>query len=497
MNDSGGIAAGHRLTAQAGAEALADGGTAVDGAVAALFTACVCEPVLASPGGGGFALVSDGGAPVSLDFFVQTPREPKGKRHDGLREIEADFGGVKQTFHIGPGSVATPGFFPGLFALHERFGRLPMRRLAEFAIECAKSGIELSDFQARLSQIVEPILLATPDAQALYSRGGELLGSGHLFSNPALADALDAVANEGVRIATQGEIASAIVQGASGGHLAMDDLAAYQVELRGPLQRTLIRAADRWVYDLATNPPPSAGGGLITAILSRYEADAAYDPLAFAQSLDQVDRRWREMGKPTGFDDRMMPADPAQIATQGTTHVSVIDSKGIAIAVTVSNGSGNGGIVPGCGFMLNNMLGEDDLLTDGPGSWQPDQRLASMMAPTLAADRKGGLLSLGSGGSNRIRSAIAQVLLRWGVHGQRFEDAVRAPRLHVEEAHLDVEPGLEPELLQRAFEDHRIWDEPSMFYGGVHGVERHINADGKFSIEGAGDERRDGVFVRV
>jgi gamma-glutamyltranspeptidase/glutathione hydrolase len=169
----------------------------------------------------------------------------------------------------------------------------------------------------------------------------------------------------------------------------------------------------------------------------------------------------------------------------------------MAVAVTVSNGAGNGTIVPGCGFMLNNMLGEDDLLTDGPGSWQPDQRLSSMMAPALVADDKGGLLALGTGGSNRIRSAMAQVLLRWGVHGEPLLEAVCAPRLHVEEGHLDAEPGMDPDMFQRAFEDHLIWAAPSMFFGGTHGVERRVNANGQVSLEGAGDARRDGVFLAV
>ncbi|MFK7793124.1 MAG: gamma-glutamyltransferase, partial [Devosiaceae bacterium] len=233
----------------------------------------------------------------------------------------------------------------------------------------------------------------------------------------------------------------------------------------------------------------------IAAVLAQYERDERYDPLAFAKALDGVDRAWREMGKPVGFDDRTLSGETAQVATRGTTHVSVIDKAGMAVAITVSNGEGNGAIVPGCGFMLNNMLGEDDLLEDGPGSWTPNKRLASMMAPTLVADERGGLLALGSGGSNRIRSAMAQVLLRWGVHGEPLEDAIRAPRLHVEEGHLDVEPGVDPELLQRAFEDNRIWDEASMFFGGAHGVERRVSADGRVSLEGAGDERRDGVFL--
>jgi gamma-glutamyltranspeptidase/glutathione hydrolase len=328
-----------------------------------------------------------------------------------------------------------------------------------------------------------------------------------MFANPALADALDAITREGVRLATQGEIAHLVAEAASSGHLSLDDIRAYQPIWRDPLTRSfsfadrppvemkgLARPVDRRFF---TNPTPSAGGGLISAVLANYKTGERYDPLAFAKALDAVDRRWRKLGKPLGFDDRMMAAESAKIASRGTTHVSVIDQKGMAVAVTVSNGEGNGTIVPGCGFMLNNMLGEDDLLADGPGSWKPDQRLSSMMAPTLVVDEKGGLLALGSGGSNRIRSAMAQVLLRWGVHGEPLEEAIRAPRLHVEEGHLDVEPGLDPEPLQRTFEDHRLWDEPSMFFGGAHGVERKVNADGRLSIEGAGDERRDGVFVRV
>lgn len=503
----GGIAAGHKLTAQAGAEILVDGGTAVDAAIAAMLTACVCEPVLASPAGGGFAMVSDGRKPACLDFFVQTPKRANGKRYDGLKEITADFGGVTQAFHIGPGSVATPGFLPGLFALHERYGRLPMVRLAEFAIALAKEGVAITPFQAKLATIVEPILLATPEARALNTRDGALLGAGDMFQNPALADALDAIAREGVRLATHGEIAHLMEEAVDGGHLTFEDISAFEPIWREPLTRSfsfadrppvetkgLARPVDRRLF---SNPAPSSGGGLIAAVLATYQAGDRYDPLAFARALDAVDRRWRALGKPVGFDDRLMAGEAASVAPRGTTHVSVIDQKGMAVAITVSNGEGNGTIVPGCGFMLNNMLGEDDLLADGPGSWEPDQRLSSMMAPTLVAEEKGGLLALGSGGSNRIRSAVAQVLLRWGVHGEPLEEAIRAPRLHVEEGHLDVEPGDDPEPLQRAFEDHRLWDAPSMFFGGAHGVERRVNADGRLSIEGAGDERRDGVFVRV
>ncbi|MBV6659022.1 MAG: gamma-glutamyltransferase, partial [Devosiaceae bacterium] len=431
-----------------------------------------------------------------LDFFVHTPRQPQERRDDGLVKIHADFGGTLQAFHIGPGSVATPGFLPGLFALHDRFGTMPMTRLAEFAIHAAKAGVPVTGFQAKLGRIVEPILTASPEARALHAPDGALHTDGDLLTNPALADALDALASEGVRIGTEGEIAQAMLAAASGGHLTRDDLRSYTPQWRTPLMRTL-GLPGGVQRTLALNPAPSAGGGLIAAILATYGTDKGYDALAFATALDRVDRRWREMGKPEGFDDGMLAGPPAAVASRGTTHLSVIDAEGMAVALTVSNGEGNGAIAPGCGFMLNNMLGEDDLLADGPGSWTPDKRLASMMAPTLVASEAGGLLALGSGGSNRIRSAMAQVMIRRLGGGEALEQAIHAPRLHVEAGHLDAEPGLEPEPLQQAFDDRRIWDEPSMFFGGVHGVERVVNRDGRVSIEGAGDDRRDGVFEGV
>ncbi|MEM6384110.1 MAG: gamma-glutamyltransferase [Pseudomonadota bacterium] len=505
MSARAGIAAGHKLTAQAGAEVLAEGGSAADAAVASIFTACVCEPVLASPAGGGFAMVAGTTKPACLDFFVHTPCFPQGKRHEGLAEVEADFGGVTQAFHIGPGSVATPGLLPGLFQLHDRYGRLPMTRLAEYAIEHAKNGFPISTFQARLAQIVSPILLATPEARTLHAPEGALRSADAVFTNPPLADALDALANEGLRIATEGEIAQAMLSASAGGHLTGEDLKAYQPVWREPLIRSVggkrasadASAGGGPSWQVSLNPSPSAGGGLISAILASYSGGSSFNPLGFARGMDLVDRRWRALGKPSGFDERMLLADPAPVAVKGTTHVSVIDKDGMSVALTVSNGEGNGAIVPNCGFMLNNMLGEDDLLQDGPGSWTPDTRLASMMAPTVAANEKGGLLAAGSGGSNRIRSAMANVLIRRLVCQQPLEEAIRAPRLHVEAGHLDVEPGFDPEPLQQAFDDHRLWDAPSMFFGGVHGVERVVNSNGRFSIEGAGDDRREGVFVTV
>ncbi|HFB99075.1 MAG TPA: Gamma-glutamyltranspeptidase, partial [Bryobacterales bacterium] len=160
-------------------------------------------------------------------------------------------------------------------------------------------------------------------------------------------------------------------------------------------------------------------------------------------------------------------------------------------AMTISNGEGNGQIVPGFGFMPNNMLGETDVNPHGAAGWPRGVRLSSMMAPSLAADGGGAWFALGSGGSNRIRSVIFLMLQRLLVRGAPLAAAVAAPRLHVEEGHLDFEPGFdeaEAARLTALFADHRAWPEKSLFFGGCHAVAR--GADG--TPVAAGDARRAG-----
>jgi gamma-glutamyltranspeptidase/glutathione hydrolase len=142
--------------------------------------------------------------------------------------------------------------------------------------------------------------------------------------------------------------------------------------------------------------------------------------------------------------------------------------------------------------MLNNMLGEEDLNPAGFFRWRPDTRVSSMMAPTLAERPDGTVMALGSGGSNRIRTALLQVLTGLIADGRAPEVAVTAPRLHVERGHLEIEAGWDADTvaaLTAAFPSHRLWPDRSMFFGGVHITVRH--ADGAF--EAVGDPRRGGA----
>jgi len=197
--------------------------------------------------------------------------------------------------------------------------------------------------------------------------------------------------------------------------------------------------------------------------------------------MAEVDRRRDEMR-----DDPDRPT-----STRGTTHVSVADDEGNVASMTTSNGECSGDVVPGTGVMLNNMLGEDDLHPEGFHAGLPGTRVASMMAPTAVLDDRGRVvLVLGSGGSKRIRSAIVQVLVAHLVHDRGLAGAVRAPRIHWDTDHLEVEPGLTAEVLAALADvaPVNVWPAPSLNFGGVHAVVP--------GSEGVGDARRGGA-VRV
>ena len=490
----GAVAAGHLLTAEAAAEVLGEGGNAFDAVIAGLWMACVCEPVLASPGSGGFIMARAAGPRRTrlFDFFVHTPRVKPDPDDLEFEAVHADFGTTTQEFHIGAGASATPGFVPGLYALHAGFGTMPMTRLAEPAIAAAKRGVAVAPLQARVFQIVEPILTWSAEAKALYAPDGTLLKEGAMLRNGALGEVIDAIAREGPRIASEGEIAQAMLAVArDGGALSAQDLKGYTPILREPLETGLDGVT------LFLNPPPSCGGALIRDMLTRLARQplSAIAPLTLARVIEATDKAWRGAGCDIA---RFAGEGEAGLTarSRGTTHISVIDAAGNAAAATVSNGEGNGRIVPGCGFMLNNMLGEEDINPNGFNAWPPDTRLSSMMAPSVLAAREGAVTALGSGGSNRIRTALFQVIARLVAGNGDLEEAVRAPRLHVERGHLDFEDFFaegERAALLDAFPDHRAWAERSMFYGGAHVARR--DANGGFSA--AGDPRRGGAAVIV
>ncbi len=505
------VAAGHKVTAQAASEVLCEGGNAFDAVIAAMVTATVPEFVFSSIGGGGFLMAKQAGSKkaVCYDFFAQTPRIKKSEDELEFYAINADFGPAIQEFHIGAGATATPGFIQGLYAIHEDLGSLPMTRLFEPAILAARDGVIVTSLHAYLYTIVAPILTASTSAASCFAPGGKLLGTGDTYRNAEFADTLDCIAREGARLFTQGEVAQSMVEQSLdlGGHLTLEDLRDYNVERRSPLC---------WRYrnhDVLLNPAPAASGALIAfglALLERVIGkDMTPGPVLLARVMEEINTVRQARGAELAqiVEDPTIAAHVAALeghkpATRGTTHISIIDGNGNAAAATITNGEGNGHMVPRCGFMLNNMLGEEDLNPGGFHHWKPDTRLSTMMAPTILTKDGDEITVLGSGGSNRIRSAILQLIVNLLDRKIGLDDAVNAARLHVErdgtvsfeEAAWDlVFTDEQRDTLLTAFPDAHGWPETNLFFGGVHAVRK--GAKGKF--EGVGDPRREGVVEVV
>ena len=267
------IAAGHPLTARAGADVLREGGNAVDAAVGAMLTSFACEPLLTALGAGGYMLVvAPEREPVLLDFFVEASgRGADRSARAELVPISVSFGDAIQVFNIGAASVGAYGLPAGLCAASERFGRVPLSRAGKArgragARRCAAerpAGVRGRDPRATSSP-------RHPEAAALFAPEGRLLRAGETIRQPELADALERLGAEGSDPFYAGDVAAAIVEWVRdrGGMLTEADLAAYRV-----LDRKPVRARYRG-RDVLTNPPPSAGGILIARALSLLQADA-------------------------------------------------------------------------------------------------------------------------------------------------------------------------------------------------------------------------------
>src|SRR5580700_5061938 len=219
--EHGVLAAGHPLTAQAGAQVLREGGNAVDAAVGAMLTSFAAEQLLTGLGAGGYMLVAGAGEqPTLLDFFVEAPtnRRLAGSTQEGggnpppaeLRAVDVSFGDAAQVFHIGPASCGVYGTPAGVCEAMRRWGTVPLQLLAAPAAQLARDGVVLNAGQAYVAEILADLLTSTPECAALWAPGGQLLREGGILRNPELGDALLRLARDGAEPFYRGDIAQAV-----------------------------------------------------------------------------------------------------------------------------------------------------------------------------------------------------------------------------------------------------------------------------------------------
>ncbi len=445
-------------------DVLEAGGNAYDAAVAAGFVAAVAEPCLSSLGGGGFLLASTADRQeVVFDFFVDTPG--RGRPADApppqLDPVTVRFKSADQVFHIGHGAVAVPGCLPGYLHVHERLGRLPLSEVVAPAIGHARDGLVLGPGQASVVRLLEPIMTANEEGRTRYLVDGEILPDDGEVVNAPLAAFLTAIADGTISGFDDPDVARTIADdmAANGGAMTAEDLQAYRVVERRPL------AAWHRGARLITNPPPSYGGTLIVRALNALSSDGGPMPpfgsgaalIRLAEVLDEVTR---------------FHTAPRPLSTKGTTHVSIADGEGNLAAMTTSNGSCSGVFLPGTGIMANNIMGEEDLHPAGFHTAAAGERVGSMMSPSVLFPPADEPIVLGSGGSERIRSALTQVLVNVLDHDLALDVAVLAPRLHWDGRSIQLEPGFDPEAVALLAERRpvNVWQETDLYFGGVHAV---------------------------
>lgn len=460
-----GIAAGHAATAAAGLDALADGGSAADAAVASSLASCAAEVVMTGLAGGGHAIWWDAatGRAEHLDFFVAMPGLGGARPDAEVVELAVPFGSEIVHYAIGIASCGVPGVVAGLDELWRRHGRLSWERLVEPAVRIARDGMPLPPAHAACLAMLAPVMTMREGAEIFLREDGTLREEGDTLVQPGLALALEAVAEEGARVfAPDGTLGRALLalSDERGGLVTADDLAAYRPHWRETIDvayagtRIATREALTPLRPVLASLPPLRG------------ARPATRALALVRAL----------------------AGPDVVDAGHTTNLVAVDRDGNTCVLTTSLGLGSGDFLPGFQVHLNSMLGESDLLG---AALRPGDRMESMMSPLVALDGAGVALAAGSAGGTRIRSALAQVTAGVLDEGLSPQEAVDRPRLHRVERVVHVEPGFEPEALA-ALEDAGLtvtpWPARHHYFGGVSLVAR---------AGGGADPRRSGVALAL
>ena len=461
------IAAPNEAAADAGEQVALAGGNAVDAALAASLVTMVNEVGLVSLSSGGFVTIQppDGGAPYTVDGWMDMPGRGGRPLGGGTWDIHTEYGGGVD-ITIGPGSVAAHGSVAAFEEAHRRDGRLPWREVVAPALDVARDGFRLSAASRYYLDYVHDSIFGWDDASrtAVHDTQGEVVTD--LVVVPDLADSLALVAAEGAAALHTGDLARLIATDvrARGGLLGPDDLAAYAPVVRPSLAT---RVGD---WTLATTPPPSVGGVSVATMLGLLEGrpHGAWTD----DDLELLIRVQREV----------LGRGPASLLESGSTaHCSATDTDGGACAVTVSSGYFSGMMAQGTGIWLNNTLGEQELNPGGLHALAPGTRLLSNMAPTVGRHTDGSVLAIGSPGAGRIATAISQVLAGFA-GGLSLTEAVHHPRVHVHH------PGRPDEIVKRETEEGL-----TMYYGGVGAT--LVRPDGH--LIAAADPRREGAVRLV
>src|SRR5579871_4600513 len=472
----------HQLATNVGVEILQSGGNAVDAAVAAGFTLAVVHSPAGNIGGGGFMLIrmSDG----KTHFLDYREKAPAAATRDMYLDAQGNV--IPQASQIGYKSIGVPGSVAGMVYAEKKYGKLSLKQVMEPAIKLAREGYPLTWGEA--ADFHDSYLAKFPESHRVFQRNGDYYKPGEIFRQPDLAHTLERIAShpdDFYHGELARELAAAIQKG--GGLITADDLAHYEVKEREPVRGTYRG------YEVISAPPPSSGGTVLIESLNILEGydlakmedrsaqsmhftveafrraffdraefmgDPDFSKLPIAQLLDKkYAAAWREgiepvrasaskeLKRPAIFSEleQYASAHPPAAAppeSNHTTHYSVVDAEGNAVAVTttINDWFGSRVTADGLGFLLNDEMDDfsakpgvpnsDGLIQGDANAIGPGKRPLSSMTPTMVVHDGKTVMVLGSPGSSKIITTVANVLMGVVDYKLNLQEAVNAPRFH-------------------------------------------------------------------
>ena len=472
----------HSIASQVGADILQSGGNAVDAAVATGFALAVVHPPAGNIGGGGFMLIrmADG----KTHFLDYREKAPAAATRDMYLDSQGNV--IPGASEIGYKSIGVPGSVAGMVFAEQKYGKLSLKQVMAPAIRLAREGYALTWGEA--ADMHDEGLAKFAESRRIFQRNGDFYKAGDIFRQPDLAHTLERIAehpDDFYHGALAREIAAALQKG--GGLITADDLSHYEVKEREPVRGTYRG------YEVISAPPPSSGGTVLIEslnILEGYDLErmqdrsaqsihytveafrrAFFDRAEFMGDPDfakipvaqLVDKKyaaaWREsidpnhasvsndLKRPAVFNELEQYAashPPAMTAHESnhTTHYSVIDAEGNAVAVTttINDWFGSRVTADGLGFLLNDEMDDfsakpgvpnsDGLIQGVANAIGPGKRPLSSMTPTIVVHDGKTVMVLGSPGSSKIITTVANVLMGVVDYGMNIQEAVNAPRFH-------------------------------------------------------------------
>lgn len=532
-----------RYASEVGAQILREGGNAVDAAVAVCFALAVVNPEAGNLGGGSFLLArAPDGTLSGLDCRSVAPARAT---PDMFRD---EAGNLGERSLLGPLSAAVPGTVAGLWEAHLRLGSLSWRKLVEPAVSLARGFIVRERLVASFPPHIVEGLRRFPESAKLFLPRIEAEKPvpprvGDLFSQPDLTQTLARIRDRGADGFYRGETAELIVAAMArgGGIITHEDLTGYEVAWRDPVRVTYRE------HNVVSMPPSSSGGMTLAEIChilscfplhespwhgtqhihllaeacrrayadrNHYLADPDFVAIPLSELISQEYGRERaetispERATPSAtVAPGEQPGDPKHAGGAHTTHLSIVDASGGAVALTTTLNTWYGSkmVVPGAGFLMNNEMDDFTLEPGVPNAFglvqgevngiEPRKRMLSAMTPTLVlAPDESLMVVLGSPGGATIITSVFQVISNVVDYGMQIAEAVVAPRVHHQHLpdRIQVEPGGLPSSTTAGLDAlGHVVSEGEEFWGDVQAI--RVGPDGQ--LEGVSDPRRGGATV--